>query len=348
MALIERKNVPLIIELLDSHKLPITWATVGHLFLESCENKMHGRLHSDMPRPQRNRRWQGDWYQHDPGANVFTRPAWYCPDLIRDIQLAQVSHEIGSHSFSHIEFSSDCSNEELVAAEMKECLRVMRPAGIEPRTLVYPFNIMGHRYLELLSQFGIIAVRHRDSQLTLAYPERSPSGIYKIYETMGLRQSTWCSESVKAAIYLKEAVRLGLSYHLWFHPSDPTERFLGSFREILEHLVQLRSSGELWIATMRELSAYCEARRSTAIESHEEGRKLFLRFRSSYNRARYGPTNLTLVIKRSARFDHLKMIVAGVESIMKLQISNRNSGSDVLTLNVPFNTELLELSSDAR
>src|SRR2546430_15194940 len=51
----ERANVPVILELLDHLDIPITWATVGHLFLESCTDDNGGPNHPGMPRPPINR-----------------------------------------------------------------------------------------------------------------------------------------------------------------------------------------------------------------------------------------------------------------------------------------------------
>src|SRR5262249_50049592 len=67
----ERCNVSYLVPLLQKYEMPITWATVGHLFLEHCERGTDGRAHSQMPRPIMTRRramarWTGDWYAHDP------------------------------------------------------------------------------------------------------------------------------------------------------------------------------------------------------------------------------------------------------------------------------------------
>src|SRR5438128_12099918 len=49
----ERHNLPYILDLLTDVSVPITWATVGHLFLSSCRrNGTHA--HPDMPRPRVN------------------------------------------------------------------------------------------------------------------------------------------------------------------------------------------------------------------------------------------------------------------------------------------------------
>src|SRR5712692_5046392 len=41
----ERRNVPLILGLLEEYSIPITWATIGHLFLESCARSSAGLAH---------------------------------------------------------------------------------------------------------------------------------------------------------------------------------------------------------------------------------------------------------------------------------------------------------------
>src|SRR6266581_350968 len=68
----ERLDVPHLIGLLEEYGIPITWATVGHLFLEGCGRGEDGRAHPQIPRPPvmvnppAMCRWTGDWYRHDP------------------------------------------------------------------------------------------------------------------------------------------------------------------------------------------------------------------------------------------------------------------------------------------
>src|SRR5207249_1370130 len=42
----ERQNVPFILRLLEEYSVPITWATVGHLFLETCTRSHSGLAHA--------------------------------------------------------------------------------------------------------------------------------------------------------------------------------------------------------------------------------------------------------------------------------------------------------------
>ena len=289
-----RENVPYLVRILEEESIPITWATVGHLFLEKCERTSTGLAHPDMPRPRRNERWEGDWYKHDPCTCLGDDPGWYATDLIQTIRASKVKHEIGSHSFSHIDFSEATADRELVRRELEECIKVMAPSGLRLRSLVYPFNNMGHHFLDLIADLNITSVRHRDKHARLSYPERSEFGVYKLYESMPLRRGRGYYFADRAKIFMDEALDRFGAYHLWFHPSDPTEWFEYEFRSIIRHIADLRDKGILWAATMSDVAAYCEARTKTRLDVRRSGNVISINLESTYDIARYGETQLTL------------------------------------------------------
>lgn len=289
-----RENVPLILDILDKLNIPITWAIVGHLFLSTCQADSLGIKHSNMPRPSSNEGLGNDWYSFDPATNYQTDNLWYAPDLVKNIISRKVTHEIGTHSFSHIDFSD--KNEFLIKKELEACHNVMEPFTQPPRSLVFPLNIMGYKYLNILSDQGITAVRHRDQKIRLCYPERTSQGVYKIYESMNLRHTQIYEYVKKAEIFLDKAMKDRSVYHLWFHPSDPPDLFQKEFTSICRYMAQLRDEGRLWIATMAEIASYCEARRTLEISivPYENGFGLELDCRM--DRERYGETVITLLI----------------------------------------------------
>ncbi|HEX4998808.1 MAG TPA: polysaccharide deacetylase family protein [Terriglobia bacterium] len=262
----ERANVPFILDLLERYSIPVTWATVGHLFLESCQRSGAGVAHDDMPRPKFNDRWDGDWYAHDPCSNGDADPLWYAPDLVRRILECGAPQEIGTHTFSHINFSAERSTPALVRAEIEACIHAMAPFGVQPRSLVFPHNIAEYSYLPLLAELGITSVRHRDESVRLAYPERTASGVYRIYESMNLRASRRYDYVAKARIFLKKAMERQAVYALWFHPSDSLEVFDTQFRGILRYIDAERRDGKLWVTTMRDLAAYCYEREQLGLQ----------------------------------------------------------------------------------
>lgn len=291
----ERENVPRLIAMLEKHRIPITWATVGHLFLESCTRGRDGRPHSDMPRPGTNFGWEGDWYRHDPCTNVSAAPGWFCPDLIRLIQRSTVAHEIGTHSFSHIDFGPDRSNAEQVRREIDASIDAMRSFGVHPRSLVYCFNHMGHQHLPLLASLGLTSVRHRD-RIRLAYPERTAAGVYKIYESANLRVSNHYDYAAKADLFLREAQRHQAAFHVWFHPSDTWAVFEQVFDRILGLMAAYRDCGGVWVATMHDLVSYCEARATTDLTVSRAADSTRIVLRTTIDSSRFGAPEITIAI----------------------------------------------------
>jgi len=294
----ERANVPFLLELLERFGIPITWSTVGHMFLESCRRGPGGKAHPEMPRPPRNDRWRGDWYLHDPCSDLRAAPGWYATDLIRMIQASRVAHEIGTHSFSHIDFSEHTSTAELVRHEIEACISAMEPFGVKPRSLVFCFNHMGYQHSDLLFELGIVAVRHRDLRFRLAYPERTPSGLYKLYESMNLRLSDNYAYVEKGRIFIDEAIQRGTAFHLWFHPSDDRRVFEGALAPIVEYLAVKQRRNEVWVATMAELSSYREARRQMSVQRAERDGGETLRVNCAMNREKFGDPEVTVMIQR--------------------------------------------------
>ena len=140
---IERENFPEIIRILEKYHIPITFAIVGHLFLEQCNNGDHDWMRRI---PHFNDHWkftEGDWYDHDPHSNYKEAPEWYAPDLIDQILKAKTNHEIGCHTFSHIDCRDHICSPEVFKAEMKACQKVAKPKGIELESFVHPAHTIG-------------------------------------------------------------------------------------------------------------------------------------------------------------------------------------------------------------
>lgn len=336
-----RQQFPLILALSREYDIPLTWATVGHLFLSECK-RVNGFAHHDMPRPLRNKLWHGDWYCHDPCTNLRQNPLWYSPDLIEQILMEPVRHEIGTHSFSHIDFSLECSSDELVRRELEECIHVMAPFGLRPSSLVFPFNHQ-RPYFDVLTGLGITAVRWRDPNVKLSYPERTPSGIYKIYESMSLRVPKRYDLVDKCRIMLNKAAERRAAYHFWFHPSDHRALFENEFRSILECIADARQNGIVWAATMREIAAYCEARDSVNLRVEREANRITVRIDSSAYADNYGPSELTLVLADTNEPRLARALVESGDGLLERPVVVTPGRGRKLVVTVPDSAKVLEL-----
>jgi hypothetical protein len=337
-----RRNFPLILALAREYDIPLTWATVGHLFLSECK-KVNGRAHHEMPRPSRNELWDGDWYRHDPCTDAQQSPLWYAPDLIEQIANERVGHEIGTHSFSHIDFRPDCSSDELVRRELEECIRVMAPFGIKPSSLVFPFNHQ-RPSLDVLAGSGITAVRWRDARAVLSYPERTHSGVYKIRESMSLRAPKRYDLVDKCRIMLHKAAERRAAFHFWFHPCDDRALFENEFRRILASVAEARQTGMAWPATMREIAAYCEARDSVALRVERQANRITVTMdNSAYSGDKYGPAELTLIFPDTDQPRMARALVGARDGLVERQALVRTASGRRLIVTVPNSTDVLEL-----
>jgi peptidoglycan/xylan/chitin deacetylase (PgdA/CDA1 family) len=262
MAFRERANIPGILELCDAYKIPITWATVGHLFLESC-NRINGLAHPEISRlPHFENDFcrfdRGDWFQHDPCSNYHDAPEWYCPDLIKMILNAKVKHEIGCHTFSHIDCRDGLCPTDLIRAELKECKKLAKEWGITLKSFVHPGYTIGN--LGVLSEEGFTNFRTNDRNV-LGYPQKHENGLWEFEQTTEFVYSKdW---SVDYYIYryitiIKRAIKSNTVCVFWFHPSfDPiiVEKILP---EVFRFINEERK--KIWVTTITEYVDWLENR----------------------------------------------------------------------------------------
>ena len=263
-ARLARHNVPLILQYCEQHQIPITWATVGHLFLSECEC-VEGQPHADMKRLKHfeNNYWkfdQGDWYKDDPCSDYRTDPEWYCPDLIEAIQKSPVDHEIGCHTFSHIDCRDVVCAPDVFRSEMEKCRELAEAQGIQLNTFIYPAHTVGN--LEALPQLGFTNYRTNVGNV-LGYPVLHDNGLWEIKSSMQLElRPHW---SLDYHLYrVKKTIDRAIKYqavcHFWFHPSFPTNYLQAVFSEVLAYLHLRRD--ELHITTMGNYVSWLNSRPS--------------------------------------------------------------------------------------
>ncbi|MCU0372045.1 MAG: polysaccharide deacetylase family protein [Ignavibacteria bacterium] len=219
----ERNNIPAILDICSEFNIPITWATVGHLFLDSCKRNS-GILHDDVKRIDyfENNFWsykKGDWFDSDPAGSTRTNPEWYCPDLIDMIASSKVKHEIGCHTFSHIDCTDKNCSPEVFDSEIIKCKDLASEKGIILKSFVHPAHTIGN--LDGLIKHGFTSYR-TDYNNILGYPEKYRNKLWEF-------KSTWefvCFDdwSVKYHIYryseiLYRAIKNNTNCVFWFHPS---------------------------------------------------------------------------------------------------------------------------------
>ena len=257
-AQIERQNFPEIIRLLDEYNVPVTFATVGHLFLEECNKGDHDWMRRI---PHFDDHWgflNGDWYDHDPYSSVKEAPEWYAPDFIEMILQAKTKHEIGSHTFSHIDFSYKNCPPEVAEDELQACDDAAKPFGVKPLSMVFPGGTFGN--IEALKKFGYTIYRKRQ-EFELSYPYRDRHGLLVCPSSGCLEFNLdygWSDHYFinRLKKIVSKAIKTNTIAHLWFHPSlDPhiLKNILPPFFQFAD---EERKNGNLWIGTMADISQH--------------------------------------------------------------------------------------------
>jgi hypothetical protein len=254
----ERKNIPVILNHIEKYQIPVSWSTVGHLFLEKCKKGDHDWMHR-LPYFDDHWRFQeGDWFDHDPYSNYKDAPAWYAPDLIKEILACKTKQEIAFHTFSHIDCSYKNCPIEVIDDEFKEGIRIAKEWGLKFQSLTFPGGKAGN--YETLKKYGIEIVRQRYKDYELSYPYLNDHNmiVTPTGPAITIKYKEWPLDYT-ISMYKKaidKALRTGTFAHLWFHPSQKKEDFTELMPAILEYADKKRREGQLWVTTMGNLADF--------------------------------------------------------------------------------------------
>lgn len=256
----ERSNIPGILNLCEHFNIPITWAIIGHLMLSSC-NRINGIAHDRIIQPAKfeSKFWRfngNDWFEHDPCTSVENSPEWYCPDLIRSIIDSRIPHEIGCHTFSHIDCSDHLCPKETLISELDECERIAREWGLTFESFVHPGHRIGN--IETLASKGYTNFR-TDNRNLLGYPTKHKSGIWELEQTSELAlRDDWSPKYHK--FRYRSIIRRAISNNsvcvLWFHPSFHPAMIYDILPDLFTYLNNLRD--EIWVTTHKTYFTWLE------------------------------------------------------------------------------------------
>jgi len=256
----ERANIPFILDICEEFNIPLTFATVGHLFLERCERE-NGVAHPNIKRLKyfENRYWKfssGDWFDDDPCCNWASAQGWYAPDLIGRILNSKVKHEIACHTFSHIDCRDEVCSPEILKQEIRECKNLASKCGIKLDSFVFPANLTGN--LRALKEEGFSSFRTDED--VLGFPKKNEYGLWQFPTTaqIGASSYKWSIEYYikRYKTIIERAMKHQRLCHFWFHPST-SKRFL---EPVLTELFQFIDSArsELYVTTMVAYASYLE------------------------------------------------------------------------------------------
>ncbi len=255
MAELARSNFPILLKLFEDYNIPITWATVGHLFLKECKNGDHDWMHCIPYFENKNwRYYSGDWYDCDPASDYKKDPHWYAPDLIKSIIGSKVNHEIGCHTFSHIDFSDKNCLPVVADDEIKACLNASKSFNLDLKSMVFPGGTFGN--IPILKKYGFKIYR-KNVKYDLAYPYKDEYGLIITPTSVSFgKYHNWSAKYYISRYkrYIDKAINTGTIAHFWFHPSLDRWTIDKVLPSVFGYLKEKRDTNILWIGTMREIA----------------------------------------------------------------------------------------------
>jgi peptidoglycan/xylan/chitin deacetylase (PgdA/CDA1 family) len=143
----ERSAILRLLDMLDEFDLVATWALVGHLFYEKCEDCQVCPVLD----------WQGK-YESFPQIYRNDSPLWYGADIVKILLECAGRHEIAFHGYTHRLFDPNTMDEREARTEIDEWLRVASRWDVYPPTAaVFPRNREG--YIQLFGEYGFLCYR---------------------------------------------------------------------------------------------------------------------------------------------------------------------------------------------
>lgn len=265
-----------LIDLFEYWNIPATWAMVGHLFLDACDGQ-----HENHP-------GDSDWFRNDPGGDEKSAPTWFGRSLVSAIQESHVDHEIGSHSFSHMEFGAPYMTKAAAEAEVSKSIKLANRMGIEIDSFVFPRNNIGYR--DILTKHGISCYRgvspsrwYDESSIgkvgkgysfvlgksgpPIINPYIDNYGLVNIPSSMAVFSFEGAVRSLVKPVVGDPVVRqarrgleqlsseAGGVLHLWLHPNNITgQRDLNRVDSILREIHRYREELNLDVSTMGDVA----------------------------------------------------------------------------------------------
>lgn len=249
--------LPQILETLDDHDIPVTWATVGAMIDPSNSR--------DFTHLTEKQLCIVDKAIKESEANTFNGI-----DLFETVLSSKVEHQVACHSYSHIPFNFEGVDEIFVREDLRRFNNALSRYNLSTNRFVFPENT--ESFYRELSEAGIKKVRVAADNLfsnrylylltiTFVPPPASKETIDRtgisrhygsmLYNDVGNPYRIPLLER-RLQLGLRNVIDKGHTLHIWAHPFNFAESapLLKSFTKTIKNIATLRDSGKLSIALM--------------------------------------------------------------------------------------------------
>jgi predicted deacetylase len=272
----ERMSIEGLLDVMDEFRITGTWAIVGHLLYEQCEDCGICPILE----------WKGKYHAFEEVYRT-ENPLWYGSDIVGMILNRNAGHEIAFHGYTHRLFSKLSEAEALI--EIQEWLRLARRWNITPNTVIFPQGRIGH--LDSFREAGFVCFRGSEvrhplvsvpiigkaiGRVNASVAALTPQGYMVALDPSGLvnlPSSYWMFRTDRRIVsFLDNAklaklrlwpIRRGIRHageralviHLWAHPHEfRTAKDFDKLRYVFDCVREEVEKGRLVSITMGDLA----------------------------------------------------------------------------------------------
>ncbi len=276
----ERKSIELLLDIFDEFNIIATWALVGHLFFEKCEQCDICPILD----------WRGK-YRVFEDIYKTNAPLWYGADIAEMLHTRGTQHEIAFHGYTHQVFDENTMSYVDAEIQIREGLRMAGRAGVTPHAVCFPRNKIG--YLNTFQENGFTcyrgdepvpwahnlrligrAIKTVDHIFSMSTPfvyepnEVESSGLVNLPSSQCFFGFSWKTERILDSLNLhklrirrmirgvKKAAEERKVFHVWAHPCDfKTAKDVEKLRYLLSAVADEMSRGRIQSVGMSYLAS---------------------------------------------------------------------------------------------
>lgn len=235
-----REMLPVLLQLSEQYKIPITFATVAHVALSNCAEH-------DTP-PVFSPFWlRDDWYKVDPLSELSANKDYYGADLIKMIKNSPISHEIASHSFSHVDLGDSETTAEVAVYEIRQSAAILRRDNPELSTFVFPNNHVAH--LDIVKASGFTSYRVKKNQEI----KQDSLGLYQFPLGIWLSPLAFSPQEMLSLIDTGAKRNQVINGYCHLFEFDSKAQCQSFFEPIFAHIESLKNSGIIEALTVKNI-----------------------------------------------------------------------------------------------
>lgn len=284
-----RKAIPKLLELFEKYEIHATWATVGFMFADGCEDaKRYFPDVDKLPTYDNKKLSPYNGFGERAGKDEESE-CYYAPEIIKEIAETK-GQEIGTHTFSHFYCRENGQTTEQFEADMISALNIAKAKGYDIKSVILPRNQTTEESTAVLSKLGFAAYRDEENDwihehvkirplmrilrlLDVYFPLTGNGGYIPeaqngIINLVGSRmykpyfKPLFFLEGLKVLRIkrqMKKAAKKGLFFHLWWHPHNigvKTEYHFKQLEKIFGYYAKLKDKYGMTSLNMQEASSH--------------------------------------------------------------------------------------------